>query len=394
MPTAAPEQTPRTLELSREVRRHFDPAVIRTTYAMMPRVVAEKAAIVQRFFELAARYDLDPLTGEIWLAAMRGRNSGPGDLAVLVGRDGYMKVARRQADFVTCFGQPVYSNDEYEVSVDDDGGYAVAHMPAHPKDRGELTGAYARLFRDGKPRLYFFAPIAQYQKGATRTSAKGTEVRTPWGYTDAMSVKCAMSYLLRTTYGVSGPVPFDEVSVGFDPEAGIGGADEHSEGEQVAPLPETIASLFERARDVDAHAFSEGELRARVMGATPASLNQIEHELEEWLRENEPEDAVVVSEPIEVGEPQGAMPEDADESMTARWDAETDEFRLSVRGLFKRKDDLETRLAEMLPDDDARGDVNAELDSIEGQLGAEYKVPTATGWRPPPEAEDGKIAGQ
>jgi hypothetical protein len=91
------------------------------------------------FLELSARYDLDPLTGQIWLAQMPGRNGAAGRYAILVGRDGYLAVADRDPGFIDVDADVVYSKDEFRVTRKADGTRTVEHAYGNPSSAANAS---------------------------------------------------------------------------------------------------------------------------------------------------------------------------------------------------------------------------------------------------------------
>ena len=275
------------LPLSVPAREKFDQRSIDLILRSVAPQLNDQATLY-RFVEIAARYELDPFTGEIWLANMAGRNGGGSRFTILVGRDGYMKVAKRDTRFVSCTGQPVYENDHFDVElISEDRGYRVQHKPAHPARRGKPLGAYATLIRRGLPTLYFFADLKQFRKQGGA-----------WQYEDAMIVKCAVSYLLRTTYGVSGPTPADEVDAGFTPPGQEPAQQAAAAGPSLDALPERVRDLFAQAADLDRLSWRLPEVLARITGPGGVTLDdevrRLERDLIQWLGENKVTDAVVV----------------------------------------------------------------------------------------------------
>ncbi|HZR08950.1 MAG TPA: recombinase RecT [Myxococcales bacterium] len=397
------------IRLSQEAKRRFPPALVSTIAATVgaPAVKAHDTPLLQRFLELSAALNLNPLMGEIWLAAIPSRNGSNQDrLAIMVGRDGYLKKAREHEDFIDVDADVVCENDVFAVKRRADGTRSVEHSYGHPTQRGQVVGAYAVLRRRGLPDRYFYAPLAEYAKDQEKSA---------WRYLHAMIVKAATSYILRTTYGVSGPVPYDELGAGLDLPGsgdGPGGADV-----AVQPLEPQVAALWERIREVDPTAFSEGELRARSQGATPVQLANLVRELEGWLseageitdaevvetptftdrddlafegvaitgegvaetfdltgeeREIVPDDSLPLSESYGVSAPEVEAATDATwRAAQERWD--TDEaWRTHISPFFDRYRELEALNS---PDPD----VDAELHWIEQQL-VTFGAPL--GWRP------------
>jgi hypothetical protein len=320
------------------------------------------------YLELAARYDLDPFANEIWCANMGGSNGSGGKLAILVGRDGYMKVARRDIAFVACIGQAVYANDHFTAEwMGDEDGWRVEHKITSVADRGKPLGAWARLIRRGLPAIFFFAPLEQFKKGGGA-----------WKYEDSMIVKCAQSYVLRTTYGIAGPAPADELAVGFDATST---AVEDTEP-AAAALPDAIVALFERAHALDPKTWRDNELLARLPDPgddtfVPA-VDGIVAELTGWLAAHEPEDADVVEAADQSFEDVEANAAQDDEpTLQERYDSDPD-WRAEVDALLSRRLDLENAQEEGLPEQHA-DDIAAEIASIDGEL-EQRGVPF--GWLP------------
>jgi hypothetical protein len=269
------------LSLSKRARDQWD----QNTVDLIADSVARGANLptLYTFLELAARYELDPFAREIWCANMSGRDGAGGQMAILVGRDGYLKIARRDQTFIACPGQAVYSKDEFTAEyVDDDTGWVVSHKITDVADRGEPKGAWARLLRDDRPALFFFAPLEQFKKSGGA-----------WKYEDAMIVKCAQSYLLRTTYGISGAVPYDEVSVGFASGAAVEGK---ARDRLAVAIPDELRERFDRAAAIDPQSWRANEVHARVYDRDgeelPAEVRKVALELDEWLAANDRPDIV------------------------------------------------------------------------------------------------------
>jgi hypothetical protein len=311
------------------------------------------------FLELSARYDLDPLTGQIWLAQMPGRNGAAGRYAILVGRDGYLAVADRDPGFIDVDADVVYSKDEFRVTRKADGTRTVEHAYGNPSTRGECLGAYAVLRREGKPDRYFYAPLDQYARNAEKSA---------WSYRDAMVIKCAVSYITRITYRVSGPVPADEVGLALDQADGNVIQAAGTDVPAAAALPQDVAELVARAAGVDPKSWRTNEVAARLPEPDDrgydAAVKQITAELEAWLAENEPPDAEVV-------QPAGNEPVDVAAELQKRWDTDR-EWRASVAPLLDRYATLEAAVDEALSSgqDEQAQEMRAQLAVIAGDLDA------------------------
>lgn len=327
--------------------------------------------IFYAFLELSARYDLDPLADEIWLAPMSGRNGQGGRLSILIGRNGYLKVARGHEDFIDVDADVVYSEDEYRVTRKADGTRTVEHSYGNPAKRGEAVGAYAVLQRNGYPDKYFFAPLAQYAKDASKSA---------WSYRDSMIIKCAVSYITRITYGVSGAVPADEVGAGLALDRADGNVID-AEGHETQPLalPQDLATLVARAAAVDSKSWRANEVAARLPDqddrAYESAVRQIVSELQAWLVENEPQDAVVVF-PDRNGD--GSV--DVAAELQHRWDVDPG-WRGKVQPLLSRYVDAETGLEAAIGD--GEDEKAAEMREALGDVAAELRdLGVPEGWWP------------
>lgn len=358
------------LPLTEEARNQFAQGQIDLILASKAR--GADMPTLHAFLELAARYDLDPFANEIWCAPMGGRDGAGGKLAILVGRDGYLKVAKRDSAFVKCSGAAVYANDEFHAWLDEDEsvGWHVTHQITAPADRGEALGAWATLVRVGKPTEFFFARLDQFKKASS----------SAWKYEDTMSIKCAVSYLLRTTYGISGAAPADELAVGLEAD-GSPAVGDTPQVENDA-LPAEVRALFERTRAVDSLAWRENELRARLDG-TDVAYDELVGELKGWLDSHEPADAEVVpdDEPEAEAEVEGepeAAPEVEGESLSPndRYAAD-EEWREQVDVLMHRHADLTAALDEA--GEDAASEIIGELAGLDDRL-RDIGVPD--GWTP------------
>lgn len=165
------------------------------------------------FLEIAARYQLNPLTGEIYLAKMGGTNGGGGRFTMLVGRDGFLAIANRNPDFRGIESDVVHEFDTFKKTKDGviheyemgSGGEMPRDKPPEAdgepgvvmpsiKKRGAIVGAWAIVHRQGRVPTFFFAPYASYAKN-----------HGPWKqYPDAMIRKVAIANALREAFNLSG----------------------------------------------------------------------------------------------------------------------------------------------------------------------------------------------
>lgn len=156
--------------------------------------------------EIAATYGLDPFTRELWLVRMK--ENGP--VVPLVGRDGLLAIAERQRDYAGFRDGVVYENDEFTVEdtpyelPDGQHSFIRHKIKGFGRDgRGKLLGAWAEVYRHGKPPTYFIAYLDQYKRSGN----------TPWAkQEDVMIGKVALVNALRKAFRISGVYVGDEAS--------------------------------------------------------------------------------------------------------------------------------------------------------------------------------------
>lgn len=155
--------------------------------------------------QLSARYGLDPFAREIWAAKMKGRTGEQGGVAILVGRDGLLAIAERSRSFRGFRNQVVCENDSFEYDAEPrempDGTFThVRHTWGKPQDRGPILGAWAEVYREGRPPVFFYAPLDEY----IPKSEKKLEY-SPWRSMKSVMIgKCALATALRLAFRISG----------------------------------------------------------------------------------------------------------------------------------------------------------------------------------------------
>lgn len=143
------------------------------------------------------------------------------------GRDGFLAVAERSGVFGGIVGDVVCANDLFDVDWSADslkggppwvkhrhapvqGGLASAEQSR--AYRGPIIGAWAKGWRSDRAQPFFyFAPLNQH--GRVFGTAEQGELSWlgAWEYTNAMILKCAMSYVLRILFVITGVLPADEL---------------------------------------------------------------------------------------------------------------------------------------------------------------------------------------
>lgn len=235
--------------------------------------------------ELAATYQLDPFTKEIWAVRMSDNATEP--VTVLVGVEGMKAIARRQSDFRGFRVMEVYEKDDFSYSASSpsklpDGTWThVHHDFTVVGDRGALVGAWAEVYRENMPSIFFFADLGEY----ARTGGK-----TPWNkQKTAMIRKCALANALRAAYPVSGLYIEEEMGGGGLRNGGVATATE-AEADEVGWDDEwreqRVTDLFAALNKTKPNAYLPGKRRLMVGNADTVEardelLAQLEREIQE-----------------------------------------------------------------------------------------------------------------
>ena len=157
-------------------------------------------AELKLFLNTAAASGLNPFQKEIWFVKVK-----TGDNMIMTSRDGYLKIAQQNPNFLKVQSMGVHENDKFETTMVNGEIKEVKHT--FGSDRGKLIGAYAFLkSRDGKQDLYNFSELKPYYKG-----------NNVWKhYTEAMIRKVAEVDVLKRFGGISGLVTYEEM--GYQPK--------------------------------------------------------------------------------------------------------------------------------------------------------------------------------
>jgi hypothetical protein len=125
--------------------------------------------------EISATYRLDPFARELWAVKMPGRNAAQGaHLTIMVGRDGMLAIAERHPDYrATAARRSTRTTSSSTAPTRADAGRDVLARQHSftDADRGELLGAWAEVYREGRPPVFFFAPLEEYDKSRQRLLA-------------------------------------------------------------------------------------------------------------------------------------------------------------------------------------------------------------------------------
>lgn len=197
----------RSATITERLRAEFDPGQV----DLIRHTVAKDCddGELAMFLEVCARYELDPLSKQIWAAKMSGK------LQIIVSRDGLLTLANRSPDFRGCESDAVRWNDYFRKFRDPVLGTQVEHEyrdeegnpTAHEDKRGAIIGAWALVHREAHKPMYFYATWAEYGTKA------GGDRQSPWKtHPSAMIIKVAQAVTLRQAFSISGVVGEQEVA--------------------------------------------------------------------------------------------------------------------------------------------------------------------------------------
>lgn len=153
------------------------------------RAVEPTMAELATFLELCGKYELDPFANEVWLAKSEGRDGGPGQILIMVGRDGLRRIARRNG--LDIDSDVVHEGDSFAVErvlLNGKRTRTVTHSYGLPKDRGAIVGAWCEVWRkaDGVQVGYYYAPLSEYMP----TNEKKKQY-SPWGSQPSVMIMTA-----------------------------------------------------------------------------------------------------------------------------------------------------------------------------------------------------------
>lgn len=267
--------------------------------------VAEGATRAQlhMFLELAAKYDLDPFAKEIWCAVPRSKDGAPrtDKVLIMVGRDGFLKIAQRNPDFRGLDGDVVCEKDLFEVERTADDKRLIVHK--YGIERGKIIGAYAIVFRENRHPTYYFAPIGEFRPDAP-------SVYSQWSKgPSSMILKCAEAAALRRAFSITGLVAEEEMGRALEaPDV------EALAANAPAELVTRVQSLFDQARLLDQDAYTPAKQRLMLAGASEERVREIENEVALFIEEH---GGVILDAEVVEGEMIGDDPTDVGKSADA-----------------------------------------------------------------------------
>lgn len=238
------------------------------------------------------QYNLDPLGGHVWLidenfdsaAAKDGEPAGDDvDLRVGITRDGLLFIAHGDPSYEGMDHDVVCAKDAFKVTREGD-AHTISHsypdLPDATEDgekladyRGEVVGAYCKVYVRGKKPTYYFAFLKEHGQFDDEGNPRGA-----WKYVCAMSIKAAQSVSLRLALGVTGVVGLDEIKRGERRESQAAAAAEGKPEDFIAglDLPEGIrdelATKITAANEKDPNSWSLAKVQMRLGVTDPDVL--------------------------------------------------------------------------------------------------------------------------
>ena len=193
--------------------------------ALVKKTVAKDATNdeLSMFLHVAGKYNLDPLTKEIWFLKMGGVPT------ITTSRDGYLKVANEHPHFDGLCSDVVYAKDSFTKTPE-----GVNHTYG-VGERGAILGAYALIFRkDRKYPIYVYAPLKDYLKTSPIWKT----------YPHAMILKVAEAMALKRAFSLSGLVTTEELGTPDEKET-VDAQFTPVQPEKETPAPTQVHSLRE-----------------------------------------------------------------------------------------------------------------------------------------------------
>lgn len=208
---------------------------------LMHQTVAKKTNLTEfrYFLNVAKAHELNPFKKEIWCYKDNKDN-----LIIFTGRDGFLKKAQESNQFAGMRSCEVRKNDKFHIDV---ANGTVEHniTTLDDDERGEITGAYAIVWRKGGEKTI--------EVVGWKTYNKANNTYTPWKTHPAeMIKKVAESHALKKAFGISQLQTEEDFNI---------------RGDQALPLGTEVANLN----------IQDGEVIETVSEVYKAMLKKIEN---------------------------------------------------------------------------------------------------------------------
>lgn len=173
-----------------EISKNFEGYSSEDLRVMRSNVAKDTSSSEFKYFLNVARASgLNPFLKEIWCY-----KDGKGNQIIFAGKDGFLKKAQTNPLFNGMRSSEICENDQFSIDIANN---KIIHNIADIAHRGEITGAYAIVFRkNGEPTIEL-VNINVYKK-----IYPGRE--TPWKtHTAEMIKKVAEVHALKKAFGIS-----------------------------------------------------------------------------------------------------------------------------------------------------------------------------------------------
>lgn len=111
---------------------------------------------LQLFAQVCNESGLNPFMKEIWFVKY-----GENEPAIMTGRDGYLKIAESDPNFLGVQSFSIYEKDEFRVQIRNGKVADVIHDFGHV-GRGNLVGAWAVAEKQGKKPVYAYVKLDEF----------------------------------------------------------------------------------------------------------------------------------------------------------------------------------------------------------------------------------------
>ena len=182
---------------------------------------------LEMFLTLAGRYQLDPFLKEIWfikrakkqkIYGSNGRyewdykrlqngeiDYSDAETVIMTSRDGYLKAARKQPDFIGLRASEIKAGDNFSY---DPVEQEIQHKITGK--RGQVVGAWAIAKAKNREDVVIYVDYDEYKKGTNNAVFDK--------YPSAMIKKVAEVLALKRQFGLNGLVTKEEMSADYDLE--------------------------------------------------------------------------------------------------------------------------------------------------------------------------------
>jgi phage recombination protein Bet len=265
-----------TGEITAAVREQFAEEQVNLIRATVARDASN--AELAMFLELCARYRLDPFAGQIYCAKMRSENGEGGRVQIIVGRDGFLKIAEDHEDFEGFDSDVVRENDTFKVTRKDGLPVVTHDYEGSDETRGAIKGAWAIVHRNGRRPRYFYAPLSEYKPKSDKKLKY-----SPWSAQESVMIeKCAITTALRLAFNISGVVGEEEASRQLVDVPAV-----ETEWPEDERLKDYLTDLFEECNRVKPNSFRPKKQHMLLRGKDDDGYWQLAEELAEFIRKHD-----------------------------------------------------------------------------------------------------------